>query len=97
PFVAWTSLGVFVLAVRAPVGGFVDRLGRSAAVRWTAPATLGVYLLHPIVMDVTAALAKRWEPTIALYLIGWTAVTLALTVPAVLLVQRVPYVRRIMG
>lgn len=88
------SIALFMIAK----GAYRGNGAFGAAVRWVAPATLGIYLLHPAIRDLAkmAGIHALW-PNV------WLGVPLSVTLvflvslAVTLAMQRVPVLRRVVG
>ncbi|MCX5725263.1 MAG: acyltransferase family protein [Nitrospirae bacterium] len=93
PTIMVMAVTLFVVLLRASFSPAIQSVAQRLA-----PWTLGVYVAHPIVVELLRNLYHTTMPTMfrPLYYIPVTfAATLALTFTAVALMQKVPFLRRV--
>ena len=95
PLAVVTALAVFIAltGVRIAEGGKVQRVLRAVA-----PCTFGVYLVHPMLMDLVDIHGPtvRW-PTALAGLFLWSAVVFLASLVVTWVLRRVPVLRRVVG
>ncbi len=99
------NVAVYVAAVFLIIKSFADTLSRfpenaKSTIKLFSKASFGTYLIHPMIMEAVETgrwgftLAPRIHPP-ALMILETTAAVYLISLVAVLVIQRIPYIKRI--